>query len=45
MKEYLTSIRTGATVERDYIPSPNELPPTPEEAAAIGGRDHAPARD
>ena len=35
MKEYLTSIKTGVTVERDYIPSPNEPPPpTPEEAAA-----------
>ena len=35
MKEYLTSIKTGVTVERDYIPSPNEpMPPTPDEAAA-----------
>jgi len=35
MKEYLTSIRTGETVERDYIPSTNDRqPPTPEEVLA-----------
>ena len=37
MKEYLTSIRTGETTERDYIPSPEPErppPPTPEEVLA-----------
>ena len=34
MKEYMTSIKTGITVERDYIPSPNE-PPTPSPAAIL----------
>jgi hypothetical protein len=37
MKEYLTSIKTGVTVERDYIPSPNE--PTPPTAAELLARE------